>query len=215
MARRDGTKPWEGYTPYELRTVGAFVRLSASERGPGAPDWKARAHELLAWFLHDQRPPGWNGWPEVVHRAYRERRFLGDLPHGWVGSDFIRSFLDLFAFVREASNEGEEALVLGAGIPEEWLRRREGVGIRNLATPWGDLGYTLQRSGSVYRFTFRAKLEELPAGGIVLVPPAVRPAHRAEVDGQPVPLADDGTLVLQRVPGVVDFFAGEESASGS
>src|SRR5581483_4742523 len=48
QARAAGTKAWENYTPYELRTVGTFIRL-------GQPQ---RAHELLDFFLAGQRPPG-------------------------------------------------------------------------------------------------------------------------------------------------------------
>jgi hypothetical protein len=56
VARRDGTKPWENYTPYELRTVGTMVRLGNRER----------AHALLDWFFRDQRPAAWYQWAEVV-----------------------------------------------------------------------------------------------------------------------------------------------------
>src|SRR5207253_258396 len=44
--RRDGKKAWDEYTPYELRTVGTFVRLG----------WRDRAQELLAFFLAGRRP---------------------------------------------------------------------------------------------------------------------------------------------------------------
>src|SRR6185436_8314713 len=159
VARRDGANEWEAYTPYELRHVGSFVRLSLAE-----PKWKARAHELLAFYLRDQRPPGWNGWPEAVHGDYRAPKFLGDLPHGWVGSDFIRSFLDLFAFERRE----DEALVLGAGVPASWLTRAEGIAVHRLATPSGPLSYTLARRGNGYRFRIEGSVR-VPPGGIVFV----------------------------------------------
>ena len=41
-------------------------------------------------------------------RDAREPRFLGDMPHGWVASDQIRSVLDLFAY----EDESESSLVL-------------------------------------------------------------------------------------------------------
>ena len=59
-ARRDGTREWDAYTPYELRNVGAFVRLG----------WRERAHELLDCFL-DAPPPG---RLEPVGRGRRPRR---------------------------------------------------------------------------------------------------------------------------------------------
>ena len=40
-----------------------------------------------------RRPAAWNQWPEVVHRDSLAPKFLGDLPHTWVGSDFVRSLL--------------------------------------------------------------------------------------------------------------------------
>lgn len=30
-------------------------------------------------------------WGEVVHQDKAEARFIGDMSHGWVGSDFVRS----------------------------------------------------------------------------------------------------------------------------
>ncbi len=50
LGRRDATAPWQFYTPYELRSVGAFVRLG----------WRERAHELLDYLLAGRRPAEWN-----------------------------------------------------------------------------------------------------------------------------------------------------------
>src|SRR6185295_8529372 len=115
------------YTPYEWRNVGAFVRLGERER----------AREAMAYCRADRRPKGWNQWAEVVVRDAREPRFLGDMPHGWVASDQIRSVLDLFAY----EHEGEHSLVLAAGVPMRWFDG-PGVGLRNLRTPYGRLFLT-------------------------------------------------------------------------
>ena len=109
--------------------MGTFVRLG----------WTDRAHELLGLFLNDRRPPAWNQWPEVVYRDLRAPNFLGDLPHTWVASDFIRSFLDLLAYERD----DDQALVLAAGVPDAWISAPGGVAIRRLPTPWGLLDYSL------------------------------------------------------------------------
>ncbi len=90
--RRDGRSAWEDYTPYELRNVSVFVRLG----------WRERAHELLRFFLADRRPAAWNQWAEVVGRDARQQRFVGDMPHAWIASDFIAAVLDLFAFDRRS-----------------------------------------------------------------------------------------------------------------
>ena len=65
----------DGYTPYELRNVGALIRLGRRER----------ALALLELLLADQRPPAWNQWAEVVWRDPAPPRFIGDMPHTWVG----------------------------------------------------------------------------------------------------------------------------------
>ncbi|HEV8631650.1 MAG TPA: discoidin domain-containing protein [Thermoanaerobaculia bacterium] len=197
VARRDSTAGWDGYTPYEVRHVGTFVRL-----GVGDPRWRERAHELLANYLRDQRPPQWNGWPEALHRDYRKINFVGDLPHGWVGSDFIRSLLDLFAFERPE----DHALVLGAGVPAEWLERPQGIAVRELATPCGSLSYTLGRWQQGVRYAVAAGVT-VPPGGLVLVPPTRAPGQSARIDGRPAPLGADGTVVVRRLPTTVDFVA--------
>ena len=111
VARRDGAETWEDYTPYELRNVGTFVRLG----------WRERAHGAARLLL--RRPAaarrGTSG-PRSSGASAREPRFIGDMPHAWVASDYVRSALDLFAYERETDN----ALVLAARDPVELASRR-------------------------------------------------------------------------------------------
>src|SRR5262249_2775429 len=154
---------WEDYTPYELRNVSTFIRLG----------WRDRAHELLAFFMAGRRPAAWNQWPEVIGRDPRQPRFVGDLPHGWVASDFIRAVLDLFAFERDA----DDALVLAAGVPPQWLAAG-GITVKGLRTPGGSLSYSLRRDSG--RLILQvAGGSPVPAGGFVLVWPGhgSPPAH--------------------------------------
>src|SRR6185436_16886772 len=88
--RRDGRAKWDAFTPYEVRVIGTFVRLG----------WRDRANDALRWFLAYREPPSWRQWPEVSYRDRRSPRYLGDLPHTWVGSDFVRSVLDMLAYER-------------------------------------------------------------------------------------------------------------------
>src|SRR5690606_6968078 len=104
--------------------------------------WKDRALEALDFFLADRRPAAWHQWSEVVPGDTASTVFIGDMPHTWVGSDFIRAFLDFFAW----EDESEQALVIGAGVPPEWLGE-EGVRIENLSTWWGDLDLTIAPVG--------------------------------------------------------------------
>jgi F5/8 type C domain len=167
VARRDGSKQWEDYTPYELRTVGTFVRMG----------WRDRAQQLLQFFLADRRPQAWNQWAEVVGRNPRQARFIGDMPHGWIASDFIRSVLDLFAYERY----GDHALVVAAGIPMAWIEQHA-VGIDSLRTPYGNLSYSLRSDGGFVTLDLRGGMQ-VPPGGFVFKWPAETPPP-ARVNGR-------------------------------
>jgi hypothetical protein len=164
--RAAGARPWKDYTPYELRNVGVLVRLGQPER----------AHELLKFFMHDRRPEGWNQWAEVVLPNPREPHFLGDMPHAWVASDYLRSVLDMFAYEREE----DDALVLGAGLSEEWMA--SGVAVKNMSTAQGPLSYALTPSGSGIRLELAAGLSS-PRGGVRFAWPLAGPLPRARHDG--------------------------------
>lgn len=188
VARRDGSRQWKDYTPYELRTIGSFVRLG----------WRDRAHEALAFFFADQQPRGWNQWAEVVSRTPRQPFFVGDLPHAWVESDYVRSTLDMFAYVREGSgSEVDEALVIGAGIPADWLDGA-GVTVDGLRTPYGVLGFSLRRDKSGVRLRLSPGLR-LPPGGVVLQLPAASMVGLARIAGAVMP-DNVGELRIDRVP---------------
>ena len=181
VARRDGRTPWDVYTPYELRNVATFVRLG----------WRGRAHELLEFFMAGRNPGAWNQWPEVVAHDLRKPLFVGDLPHAWVASDYVRSALDLFAY------EDGDALVLAAGIPEAWLDdAADGVDVAvdGLRTPWGAVAYELDRRGDALRFAIDAGTE--PPGGRFLTWPFGTPPGKTEVNGEPVAWLESGRLPL-------------------
>jgi hypothetical protein len=156
VARRDGTHAWENYTPYELRTVGAMTRLGMRDRALAALDY----------FLADQRPSGWHHWAEIVWRDPRHGAFIGDMPHGWVASDFIRSAIDLVAYERET----DDALVLAAGVPASWLDGPNGVRVERLRMHYGTLSYRMSREGDAIRVTIERGVN-VPRGGIVVVSP--------------------------------------------
>lgn len=166
--RRDGSTPWRDYTPYELRSVGAFARL-------GQPD---RAHALLDFYMRDRRPPAWNGWAEVVNREPRKPVFVGDMPHAWISSDYMRTVLDLLVYTRES----DHALVFGAGIKREWLA--SGVRVDGLATPYGLVSYELKRDDNTVLLTLGHTLTP-PPGGLWFAWPGGDELPVALVDGKP------------------------------
>lgn len=189
MARRDSASTWEAYTPYELRTVGTMLRL-------GHPD---RALALLSDFMDDREPREWNQWPEVVWRADRAARFIGDMPHTWVGSDFVRSVADLFAYEQES----DSALVVGAGIADAWLDG-PGMAVHQLGTWWGKLSYSVQRVGS--RTTMRiATGVTVPPGGVVVQLPGIGRGGAVVVNGVSARATAVGTVVVRSLPAVIEM----------
>jgi hypothetical protein len=171
---------WESYTPYELRNVGIFVRLG----------WRERAHELLQFFMQHQRPRAWNHWAEVVFREPRTPKFIGDMPHTWVGSDFIRSFLDFFGYERES----DQSIILAAGIPADWVQSSDGISIRNLQTHYGPLTYSLNAIDNNVRFKISAGME-VPPGGIIVTWPLQGSPSRATINGIETSLAADQVTI--------------------
>lgn len=155
FSARRGRSNWDAYTPYEWRVVGSFIRLGQRDR----------AHEAIDFFMDDRRPAAWNQWAEVVGREERKTRFVGDMPHGWVASDFGRSMLDMFAYERQA----DETLALMAGVPKEWVRK-DGFEVKNLRTPFGKLSYKLTVQGEE-RVLEIAPLTKPPVGGVAIVWP--------------------------------------------
>jgi hypothetical protein len=168
LDRRDRGVLWNDYTPYEVRNVGAFIRLG----------WRDRANELMRFYMDDRRPAAWNGWAEVVGRLPREIRFIGDMPHAWISSDYIRSMLDMFYYERDA----DRALVLAAGVPREWLAT-EGVAVRDVRTPYGKLAYSLRPRRDTLVLTLSG--EARPDGGFVLPWPLEGAPGSAHIDGHP------------------------------
>ena len=178
----------EIYTPYEWRVVGALVRLGR----------RADAAALLDLFFRDLRPREWNQWGEVVWRDPRTPKFVGDIPHTWVGSDFARSFLDLFAYEREE----DSSLVVAAGLPEAWVGSARGVSVKGLGTPWGPLDVALKAEGQGIRVRLSG-LKSLPAGGLAVRPPLSSGLRTATVNGRPAPISPDGEVVVRALPAEV------------
>lgn len=149
--RRDADFKWIDYTPYEVRLIGTFNYLGQRER----------AHELIEFFFQDQRPAEWNHWAEVVRQGYRTPGFIGDMPHTWVGSDFINAARSLFVY----EDETEQALVIAAGIPDTWLEDPAGVKVTDLPTYFGKLSYSIKKQEDTYHIRLNGNLQ-IPEGNI-------------------------------------------------
>ena len=163
---------WENYTPYEWRIVGALLRMGQKERG----------HELLNFFLEGQRPSAWNHWAEVVWRDRDAPRFIGDMPHTWIGAEYIRSVRDLFVFERES----DQALVIGAGLTDEWVASEEGVAVRRVPTYYGTLNYTARMRGPGEIGIWMSGDVVVPPGKIVIRSPLPTAIKGVTVNGKAI-----------------------------
>ncbi|MDX2130939.1 MAG: discoidin domain-containing protein [Planctomycetota bacterium] len=146
---------WDAYTPYELRHVGTYVRLGQPERAIAA----------LRWFHGHMRPAGWNHWAEVVFREARTPKFIGDMPHTWVGSDFVNAVLSIFV------HEQDDACVVFGGVIAEWLGAPGGVAFRNITLPGGTLSGSMRRDAARVIVTLEGDATIPPGGFIVRRPP--------------------------------------------
>ena len=193
LARAEGRRVSKDYTPYELRTVGALVRLGQVER----------AHAMLQFFFADQRPAGWDQWAEVVLPDEREVRFLGDMPHAWVSSDYIRSALDMFAYEREP----QDAIVIGAGFTSQW-RKAGPIEVRGMSTAYGKLDYKLaprQEGGWALELPPSVATLQGLRGGLRLAWPGTESLPRATMDGKELPW-QERELALPMAPATVLLF---------
>jgi hypothetical protein len=154
---------------------------------------------LLDFFMADRRPAGWNQWAEVVGRDAREPRFVGDMPHAWIASDFLRSLYDLFAWERRS----DQALVLADGMPVDWLHG-EGIGITHLRTPYGELNYRLREHDGRLELSLPAGKAKPPGGLVLRWPYAGQPRGTARLNGAPVAWRH-GEIVVRSLPATVQI----------
>jgi len=183
--RRDNPRDkWEAYTPYELRTINAFVHLGQRERALAA----------LEWFMKDQYPAGWHHWAEVVWSNPRTTKFIGDMPHTWCGSDFLNSLRSMFVY----EDESKDALVLFAGVPERWTKEDGGVSFKGFRTYFGTLDAKLIGEKDGIRMSFAGQLS-LPKGGLTVRSVKDSPSSEVRVDGNLVKEVD-GAITLHTMP---------------
>jgi hypothetical protein len=187
--RMRGETDLKAYSPYEFRNVGALVRLGQREV----------AFDAIRFFLKDRRPAAWNEWAEVVWRDPKVPHFIGDMPHTWVGSEFIRALRSLFVF----EDEADHALVIGAGLPREWVGSRTGVSVRGLPTPYGPLSYSLRTdaSGEIRLNLYRGLKKPYPK--IVLDLPLTQPLRAVKVNGKAVRTARTNRVLIGAYPAEV------------
>jgi len=174
------------FTPYEMRTVLAFLFMGE----------KDRALKLLHFMVGCRRPLAWNHLAEVVHSGYRFPCYIGDMPHTWVGAEYINAARGLFVY------EKGKTLILGAGIDPKWLEGGERVAIDSLPTHFGNISYEMRKADGTV--SVRVSGEAAPAGGIVFKSPLAAAPREIKVNGVAVDAAG-GDVRLSGLPADIEF----------
>jgi hypothetical protein len=178
------THTYFDYTPYELRVCGSMVYLGK----------KARAHEMLDWFFRDQRPAAWNHWAEVVYCDSTLPRFIGDMPHTWVGSEYLNAVRAMFVY-----EDDDSALVVGAGLRDSWLRSPDGITVKNMPTYYGKLSYTVAAQHNGIHMTI-ALSAPAPRGGIIVPRLLQDPIGSIILNGKHLTVPADGSVTCSTLP---------------
>jgi hypothetical protein len=176
---------WSNYTPYEIRIIGALVRLGRRDA----------ALELLRFFLSDRRPRPWNQWPEIAWRDQQAPAHIGDLPHTWIAGEYVLAVRSLFAYEREA----DQSIILAAGLAPEWIEG-EGVSVDRMPTLYGKLSYSLRRIDAE---TLQFSIAGGTSAKLVLRPPLDAPLRGVTVNGAPCGSFDEDSVTILDTPAEV------------
>ncbi|MCW5698576.1 MAG: discoidin domain-containing protein [Rhodospirillales bacterium] len=190
-ARKTNKGHQEAYTPYEIRIVRALIQMGL----------KDSAHELLDYFMTGQRPKAWNQWGEIVWLNREAPRFVGDIPHTWVGAEYISALLGMLAYERES----DRALVIGAGVPRHWVANENGVLVKRLPTTAGTLNYTMRLNDDGTLSVDMTGDIHVPPGKIVVISPLSEAPVAVAVNGAPTTSFDGNTVIVDTFPAKVEF----------
>ena len=187
--KQSGEMPWLNYSAYEIRIIGALVRLGQREQ----------AYQLLQCFLADRRPVAWNQWPEITWRDPRAPGHLGDVPHSWIGAEFILALTGMIAWERESIDQ----LVLAAGVPWSWVAEEEGLDLQHWPTRYGRLHLLLRASEPKVLWIEVGAGLKIPPGGIVMQAPCPEGMGLAVIEvieGHGVIAPDHASVFIRQLP---------------
>jgi len=170
---------WINYTPYEIRVAGAFIYLNEIKR----------TYNLLNFFFKGQRPEGWNEWAEVVWKDKNAPKFMGDMPHTWVGSGYINAVRALFVYEKDSS------LVLGAGIRSEWIKDNKPISFENFPTYFETISYSMKRQNDNLIVTINGNVK-LKKDKIILISPIKKKIKEVIINGKPSSSFDKDKVYL-------------------
>jgi hypothetical protein len=154
------------YTPYEFRNVLTFVHL----------DQPLLAEELLTRLRTARNPTGWQVFAEVVRSPPRQVFYLGDMPHTWVGAEYVRAIMGMLL------HEGDGRLELLPGTPPDWVTGK-GLAVERLPTAFGALSFSAQQEDNELHVQLGATLS--PATQVQVSWPRRTRPRSVTVDGKP------------------------------
>ncbi len=193
-----GDIPWNNYTAYEIRIIGAMVRLGKRDE----------AHELLEFFLSDRRPLEWNQWPEITWKDSRAPGHLGDIPHTWIAAEYLLALASMVASEREHTS----SLVLAAGLSWRWISQENGIGVRGLPTTFGQVDFQIKASNPHEIWFEIGNRLVIPPGGLSVappLPPGTRIREAISNHGSLLELLPEGrSVIITKLPCVVTLSLG-------
>jgi hypothetical protein len=116
------------YTPYELRNVLTYVHLNQPQI----------AGEMLDHMLPHRRPLAWQVYAEVIHSRLRHPGYLGDMPHTWIGGEYVRAIIGMLM------HEADDHLSLLPGVQPSWVKDG-GLRVSELRTTYGKLSMSARQ----------------------------------------------------------------------
>jgi len=131
------------YTPYEMRNVLTYVHLNRPQD----------ANELLLDLFRHRRPAPWHVLAEVVHSRERHDGYLGDMPHTWIGAEYVRAIFGMLM------REDDDRLQLIPGAPPSWVQG-PGLSVGRLSSAYGTLTMSARQEGSTLRIRLEPGLRE-------------------------------------------------------
>jgi hypothetical protein len=146
------------------------------------------AAELLYRLRASRYPLGWQVFAEVVRSPMRLVFYFGDMPHTWVGAEYVRALIGMLM------QESDGGLELLPGTPPDWVADK-GLAIDHLATAFGTLSISAQQDNSALRIQLGPGLGATTQ--VVVSWPTRRRPRSVTVDGKPHGDFDEG-MSLQR-----------------
>jgi hypothetical protein len=133
-----------GINPYlTLQLAQIFLRAGDS-----------RAIELARTVARLASPTG--QWPEAIHPR-TGGGCMGDGHHVWAAAEWLQYVRDSILY-----EEGER-LIVGAGIPDEWLQSEKKIAMVNAPTRFGDVDVRIRRRGESVEISLSGRWRPAPS----------------------------------------------------